>query len=78
MDGELSFAFTESVAKRFESYGWQYLRVENGNDITEIGQAIAAAKKDIKRPALIEVRTVIGYGSPNKAGKSAAHGAPLG
>lgn len=78
LDGELSFAFTESVAKRYESYGWQYLRVEDGNDIGAIGQAIEEAKKDLKRPTLIEVRTVIGYGSPNKQGKSAAHGSPLG
>ncbi|MEW9669497.1 transketolase [Ammoniphilus sp. 3BR4] len=78
LDGELSFAFTESVAKRYESYGWQYLRVEDGNDIEAIGRAIEEAKKDVNRPAMIEVRTVIGYGSPNKAGKSAAHGSPLG
>lgn len=78
LDGELSFSFTESVAKRYESYGWQYLRVEDGNDIQAIGQAIAEAKRDLKRPTMIEVRTVIGYGSPNKAGKSAAHGSPLG
>ncbi|WP_134705171.1 transketolase [Ammoniphilus sp. YIM 78166] len=78
LDGELSFAFTESVKKRFESYGWQYLRVEDGNDIQAIGKAIQEAKQDLQRPALIEVRTVIGYGSPNKAGKSAAHGSPLG
>lgn len=78
LDGELAFAFTESVAKRFDSYGWQYLRVEDGNDFEAIGQAIEEAKKDTKRPTMIEVRTVIGYGSPNKAGKSAAHGSPLG
>jgi transketolase len=78
LDGQLNQAFTESVAKRFEAYGWQYLRVEDGNDIEAIGRAIEEAKKDLKRPALIEVRTVIGYGSPNKAGKNAAHGSPLG
>ncbi|HJV45919.1 MAG TPA: transketolase [Bacillota bacterium] len=78
LDGDLTFAFTESVAKRYESYGWQYLRVEDGNDIRSIGQAIEEAKKDLNRPTIIEVRTVIGYGSPNKAGKSAAHGSPLG
>ncbi|RKD21835.1 transketolase [Ammoniphilus oxalaticus] len=78
LDGELSFAFTESIEARYQSYGWQYIRVENGNDIEEIGRALAAAKQDTKRPTMIEIRTVIGYGSPNKAGKSAAHGAPLG
>jgi transketolase len=78
LDGQLSKAFTESVAKRFESYGWQYLRVEDGNNLEEIGQAIEKAKQDTKHPTIIEVRTVIGYGSPNKAGKNAAHGSPLG
>ncbi|UAC49494.1 transketolase [Bacillus aquiflavi] len=78
LDGDLEKSFTESVAKRFEAYGWQYLRVEDGNDITEIAKAIQEAKQDENRPTLIEVKTVIGYGSPNKAGKSAVHGAPLG
>jgi transketolase len=78
LDGDLSFAFTESVAKRFESYGWQYLRVEDGTDIDSIGKAIEQAKQDLDHPTMIEVRTIIGHGSPNKAGKSAAHGSPLG
>ncbi len=78
LDGELSFAFTESVAKRFESYGWQYLRVEDGTDLNTIDDAIMEAKQDHTRPTLIEVRTVIGFGSPNKAGTSKAHGSPLG
>ncbi|MGZ4112225.1 MAG: transketolase [Tumebacillaceae bacterium] len=78
LDGELAFSFTESVQKRFESYGWQYLRVEDGNDIAAIGQAIQAAQGDKQRPTLIEVRTVIGYGSPNRAGTSKVHGSPLG
>ncbi|WP_134704519.1 transketolase [Ammoniphilus sp. YIM 78166] len=78
LDGKLNMAFSENIAQRFESYGWQYLRVEDGNDIEKIGQAIQEAKGDRKRPALIEVRTTIGYGSPNKSGKSASHGSPLG
>jgi transketolase (EC 2.2.1.1) len=78
LDGNLNQAFSESVADRFKAYGWQYLRVENGNDLPAISNAIEEAKKDLNRPTLIEVRTVIGYGSPNKAGKSAVHGAPLG
>lgn len=78
LDGELNFAFTESVAKRFEAYGWQYIRVEDGTDIAAIQAAIAEAKADANRPTLIEVRTIIGYGSPNKAGTSKAHGSPLG
>ncbi|WP_075980829.1 transketolase [Bacillus massilinigeriensis] len=78
LDGDLSKSFSESVQQRFQAYGWQYIRVEDGNDLDEIANAIEEAKKDINRPTLIEVKTVIGYGSPNKSGKSASHGAPLG
>lgn len=78
LDGELSYAFTEQVGKRYEAYGWQVLRVEDGNDLEEITRAIEEAQADEQRPSLIEVRTTIGYGSPNKAGTSAVHGAPLG
>jgi transketolase len=78
LDGQLSFAFTESVQKRYEAYGWQYIRVEDGNDLKSIEKAIQQAQADQKRPTLIEIKTTIGYGSPNKGGKSASHGAPLG
>jgi transketolase len=78
LDGDLNQSFSESVENRFKAYGWQYLRVEDGNDLNEIAKAIEEAKQDTSRPTLIEVRTVIGFGSPNKAGKSASHGAPLG
>ena len=78
LDGDLNQSFSESVENRFKAYGWQYLRVEDGNDLNEISKAIEEAKQDTSRPTLIEVRTVIGFGSPNKAGKSASHGAPLG
>ncbi|MGG4266122.1 transketolase [Peribacillus simplex] len=78
LDGDLSQSFSESVANRFKSYGWQYIRVEDGNDLQEIAKAIEEAKTDDARPTLIEVKTVIGYGSPNRSGKSAVHGAPLG
>jgi transketolase len=78
LDGETSFAFTEHVQKRYEAYGWQYLRVEDGNDLEAIADAIRQAQADTKRPSLIEVKTTIGFGSPNKGGKSASHGAPLG
>ena len=78
LDGDLSQSFSESVADRFKAYGWQYLRVEDGNDLNQIAKAIEEAKTDDARPTLIEVKTVIGYGSPNRSGKSAAHGAPLG
>lgn len=78
LDGELSRSFSENVAQRYQAYGWQYLRVEDGNDLAAIEAAIAEAKSDLDRPALIEVKTTIGYGSPNKGGSSASHGAPLG
>ena len=78
LDGELAHAFTESVKKRYESYGWHYLLVEDGNDLDAIGKAIEEAQKVTDRPTLIEVRTIIGYGSPNRAGTSEVHGKPLG
>lgn len=78
LDGELRHSFTEDIGKRFEAQGWHYLRVDDGNDITSIGEAINLAKQDSLHPSLIEIKTVIGYGSPNKGGTNAAHGAPLG
>lgn len=78
LDGDLSHVFTEDVGKRFESYGWQYLRIEDGTNTRSIEQAIQEAKREQNCPTLIEIRTVIGYGSPNKAGTSSAHGSPLG
>lgn len=78
LDGETALAFTEDVRRRFEAYGWQVLRVDDGNDLEAIARAIEAARAETTRPSLIEVKTVIGYGSPNKGGKAAAHGAPLG
>ncbi|MDQ0340962.1 transketolase [Caldalkalibacillus uzonensis] len=78
LDGELHLSFREDVRRRFESAGWQYLRVEDGNDVEAIARAIEEARADEEHPTLIEVRTVIGYGSPNKAGTNAVHGAPLG
>ncbi|MFF0827814.1 transketolase [Brevibacillus sp. NPDC003359] len=78
LDGELSRSFSENVEGRYQAYGWQYIRVEDGNDLAAIEAAIAEAKKDLDRPTLIEVKTVIGYGSPNKGGSSSSHGAPLG
>lgn len=78
LDGDLHLSFSESVEDRFKAYGWQVIRVEDGTNLEEIENAIAEAKKDTVHPTLIEVKTVIGYGSPNKSGKSASHGAPLG
>ncbi|MGG3466755.1 transketolase [Neobacillus pocheonensis] len=78
LDGDLNKSFSESVKERFSSYGWQYLRVEDGNNLEEIAKALEEARNDLDRPTMIEVRTVIGYGSPNRAGTSGVHGSPLG
>ncbi|MCQ6281840.1 transketolase [Bacillus sp. EB600] len=78
LDGDLHMSFSESVKDRFEAYGWQVLRVGDGNDINAIAKSLAEAKNNDDQPTLIEVKTIIGYGSPNKGGKSDSHGAPLG
>lgn len=78
LDGKLEQSFTEDVKKRFEAYGWQVLSVKDGNNLTAIDQALDMAKAGSDRPTLIEVKTIIGFGAPNKSGTSAAHGAPLG
>lgn len=79
LDGPTSLSFTEDVSRRFDAFGWQVLRVEKGDtDIEAIDRAIREAKAETTRPTLIVVRTTIGYGSPNKQGKSACHGSPLG
>ena len=77
LDGDLDKAFSERIQNRFEGYNWHYIRVDDGNDTEAIDQAITEAKSSDK-PVLIEVKTIIGYGAPNKQGKSAAHGAALG
>ena len=77
IEGSTSIAFTENVRARFDALGWQTIYVKDGNDIEEIGSAIMEAKKDTRRPTLIEIKTKIGYGSP-KVGSAQAHGAPLG
>jgi len=80
LDGPTSMAFSrEDVLKRYEAYGWQTLGVEDGDvDLNAIDAAIVEAKSDTSRPSIIEIKTTIGYGSPNKQGTSAAHGSPLG
>lgn len=78
LDGDLDRSFSESIETRFKGYGWQYIRVEDGNNLEEIAAAVEEAQSDLSRPTMIEVKTTIGYGSPNRAGKSDVHGAPLG
>jgi transketolase len=77
IDGGTDLAFSEDVLGRFDAYGWHTERVGDGNDVDALRKALDAAQAD-PRPSLIAVRTVIGYGSPNKAGTSASHGAALG
>ncbi|WP_066070897.1 transketolase [Neobacillus soli] len=78
LDGELNLSFSEDIKKRAESAHWQYLRVEDGNNVEEITKAIEEAKLNQEQPTLIEVRTIIGFGSPKVAGTNKAHGNPLG
>ncbi len=79
LDGPCSMHFTEDVGKRYEAYGWQVLHVEHGDDDLEaLERALESARSETARPSLVIVRTTIGFGSPNKAGSSAAHGSPLG
>lgn len=77
IEGSTDIAFTEDVKKRFEAFGFQTLVVEDGNNLEEIGAAIAKAKADLSRPSMITVKTKIGHGSP-KEGLASAHGEPLG
>jgi len=77
IDGPTSIAFNEDVAGRFEAQRWHVQRVD-GEDHEGLGRAIAAAREERDRPSIILTRTTIGYGSPNRAGKSKAHGEKLG
>jgi transketolase len=77
IDGSTSLAFTEDRAKRFEAYGWHVQTVTDGNDLAAIEAAIKNAQAD-PRPSIVCVKTIIGYGSPNKQGTAKAHGEPLG
>ncbi|MFZ9888327.1 MAG: transketolase, partial [Myxococcota bacterium] len=79
LDGPAHLSFTEDVGARYAACGWQVLHVAHGDhDLPAIDEAIRAAKAETERPTLIVVKTTIGFGSPNKQGKSAAHGSPLG
>lgn len=78
LDGDLNRSFSDQTAARFQAYGWQVLQVEDGNDVEAIRKALSEAQENTRQPTLIEVKTVIGYGSPNKSGSAAAHGAALG
>jgi len=76
LDGDVELSNTENVGAKFRSMGWNYLKVEDGNDIDSIDNAICDAKESDK-PTLIEIKTIIGYGSPD-SGTNSCHGKPLG
>lgn len=78
IEGDTALAFTEDVKKRFEACGWQTIKVEDGTDVSAIEKAIEEGKKEKDKPTLIEIKTKIGFGAPNKQGKASAHGEPLG
>lgn len=78
IDGEVTGWFSDDSVQRFEAYGWQVIPKVDGHDPEEVKQALQTAQENLGQPTLICCKTQIGFGSPNKAGKSAAHGAPLG
>ncbi|QLK86234.1 transketolase [Staphylococcus sp. 17KM0847] len=77
LDGRTNKSFSENIKQRFESYGWNHILVKDGNDLEAIDKAIQTAKEQ-NGPTIIEVKTIIGYGSPNKSDSHTSHGAPLG
>jgi len=77
IDGEVEGWFTDDTQKRFESYGWQVIKVD-GHDTDAITKATEEAIAETSKPSLIICKTIIGVGSPNKQGKASSHGAPLG
>ncbi|MCD1146789.1 transketolase [Peptoniphilus sp. KCTC 25270] len=77
IEGDTDLAFRENVGARYEALDWHVLTVEDGTNLEEIGKAIEEAKKETKKPSLIEIKTKIGYGSPLE-GSASVHGSPLG
>jgi transketolase len=77
IEGSTDLAFTESVKKRYEAYGWQVLE-GSAHDMNDVAQLTEAAQKETGKPSLVILKSTIGYGSPNKAGTHGVHGAPLG
>ncbi|PKK96898.1 MAG: transketolase [Tenericutes bacterium HGW-Tenericutes-3] len=77
LDGKVSLAYSENHKQKFEAMGWHYIRVEDGNDLNLIQRAIKKAKAQTDKPSIIEVKTIIGYGT-NLAGTSKVHGAAIG
>ncbi|MFC1986420.1 transketolase [Chloroflexota bacterium] len=78
IEGDTRITFTENVPQRFQAYGWHVIGPIDGMDVHSVDSAIRMAQAEKSRPSLIVCRTIIGYGSPNKAGTGSAHGEPLG
>ena len=78
IEGDTDITFRENVVERFQAYGWHVIGPIEGMDVENVATALTAAKTETGKPSIIVCRTVIGYGSPNKAGKGSAHGDPLG
>ncbi len=78
IEGSTDLATSIDQAMRFRSYGWQVLRVDDGNDRAAMAAALGDARANIEQPTLVVLRTQIAFGSPNKAGSESSHGAPLG
>ncbi len=78
IEGSTDLAFNEDVNKRFEAYGWHVQTVDDVNDVHALHQALVNAKAEKQKPSFIRVRSLIAYGSPNKAGTAGSHGSPLG
>jgi len=76
IDGPTSLAVSDNFKKRFESYGWDYILIDGHNE-KQISKALRKVQ-NAKKPTVISCKTVIGFGSPNKAGKESSHGSPLG
>ena len=78
IEGDTDLAFSEDVARRFEGLGWHVLHVDDANDLDALGNALKSFKSTTGKPTLIIVRSIIGWGAPNKQNTHGAHGAPLG
>jgi len=78
IEGDTDITFTEDVTGRFKAYDWQVIGPIDGFNTAEVSSAIKKAREETEHPSLIICKTIIGYGSPNKAGTASAHGEPLG
>jgi transketolase len=78
IDGPTDLSYSDNAQRRFESYGWHVLRLDDVNDLSAIDRVIADAKAEMERPTLVVTRTHIGFGSPNRQDTAKAHGEPLG